>query len=145
LGSAFSTGISDNNATATTNTGATAGSDLALALAAGGKQTVSDSQLSSLANTLYNTMSVMNSGYSTPDPGPLIEAVETVQTNVDWLRLVQLFGARSFNTGGMFSLCSWVALGCTNLDLGSALKMALGDNVTSLNTYFSNSGINVQI
>jgi hypothetical protein len=142
LGGAFTTNISAANDQAAANTTSTVANDLLLAKSSGIAQTLPDSVLSTLANTLYQQL---GTSLSPDDPGAVIMSIEQLQTTTDWLRLSQLFGTKSFNTQGAFSLCSWTGMSCTSLDLGSAIKLAMGDNIAAVNAYFANTGINVQL
>lgn len=133
-------GTTANNNLTTANTTATAAGDIATAKASGGKQTVNDTTLNTLANTLQQQIANQD------DPSNIVNNVVQVNTLVDWLRLVQLFGTRSFNTGSWYSACNLTGYNCDALDLGSALRAALpADYIANINSYFSDQGINASI
>lgn len=132
------TGTAQNNANINANTAATAASDLSASQAAGVAQTVSDSTLNGYADTLYQLLG--NGG----DPAQIDQVVTMVNNATDWYRLVQLFGTKQFNSGGSFSTCALLGLGCDSWDLLSALRNVLpAQNLANINTYFSDQGINV--
>lgn len=128
-----------NNSSIDTNTADTAASSLQAAQAAGQTQTVSDSVLNGYATTLFQLIG--NGG----DHSTIINTVDQVNNEVDWYRLVQLFGTKKF-ASTTWGTCSLFGFGCDSYDLPSALKMTLTDSeISNLNTYFSDQGMNVQL
>jgi len=134
-------GTSQNNSVVDKNTGDTAAAALAAAKAAGGQQTVSDTTLNSLANSLYQEM--------VQDPvnqAQVLNNLIQVNTQVDWQRLYQLFGTRKANTAPWYSTCALTGYSCDSVDLGTFVKYALDDQHRSeVNSFFSMQGINAQV
>jgi len=138
IGGGLETGTSANNQAIDQNTQTTVTNDQAAAAQQGIKQKLSDSTLNSLANTIFYMAG--NGG----DPGDIVQTVAQIDNYADWLRLVQLYGAKKLNTGSWYSPCSLIGLGCDAVDLGTTLKLVLpSDQLSSLNTYFSDQGIPV--
>jgi len=135
------TGTSSNNTAIDQNTASTVANDQAAAAAQGIVQSISDSTLSTLANTLYYEM---GNGAA---PSDVVNNVSSVNNYADWLRLVQLYGTKKFDTGtSAFSSCSLLGLGCDSLDLGTTLKTFLpAAYLSNLNSYFSDQGIPVTL
>jgi hypothetical protein len=152
ISSSTTTGTSANNTITDTNTAATAAADVAKAqatAAASGTaaQTLSDSTINTLADTLNQQLQQIISFNNTPTSDQMMAIrnnVISVNTATDWYKLVQVFGSRKFNTGGSQSLCSWFAINCDSLDLGTALKMALDQsNLSIIDSFFAGQSIPV--
>lgn len=134
-------GTSQNNTTVDKNTADTAAAALAAAKAAGSQQTVSDTTLNSLANSLYQEMV-----QDPVDQAQVFENLIQVNTQTDWQRLVQLFGTRKANTASWYSTCALTGYSCDSVDLGTFIKFALDDQHRSeVNSFFSMQGINAQV
>ena len=141
-------GVATNNNVVDQNTANTANADLAKATASGSPQTIADSTLSAIANTLNEQLQKVISSGDDDDTlkMEIRNNVISVNSAADWYKLVTLFGSRKFNTGGDFSVCSWTGLECDSLDLISALKLALDPiNKNVIDSFFANQGINVII
>lgn len=142
LGVAGNSATTQNNAAIDQTTASTAAADVKQSQEKGVPQTLSDSTLAGLANSIELAI---NSG---SDPLTVENYVVQVQTDTDWFRLVQLYGTRKFNSGGVFSSCALSAglWGCDSYDLQSSLRAFLpADKISNINTYFSDQGINAQL
>lgn len=134
-------GTTSNNNAIDQNTAATVAADLAAAQAAGQTQTVSDSTLSSYADTLYQLM------VSDPiNQAAILGIMISVNNQVDFSRLEQLFGTRKANTGPWYSACALTSYQCDSVNLGTFLAVALDSTHRSeINSFYSMQGINSRI
>lgn len=143
FGSGSSAG-SQNNAAIDASTAATAASDLAASQAAGVQQSLPDSTLNTMSDTLYQLIGNYTGDYSSID-----NVVTQVQNNTDWYRLLQIFGTKKFNSSGSsFNSCALTGglFGCDSWDLGSALKNTLpAEAIANINTYFSDQGMSITL
>lgn len=132
------TGTSSNNAAIDQNTQSTVANDQAAAAAQGIKQTLSDSTLNTMANSIFYAVG------NGDDPSGIVSTVSQVNNYADWLRLVQLYGTRKLNTGSWYSPCALTGLLCDSVDLGTTLKQGLPPQyLSNLDSYFSDQGIPV--
>lgn len=135
------TGTTTNNTITDKNTADTAAAALAAAKAAGIPQTVSDTTLNSLANSLYQGM-VANP----VDQSAVLENLVMVNTQTDWQRLYQLFGTRKANMASWYSVCALTGYQCDSLDLVTFVKFSLDqDRRNNANSFFSEQGINASV
>lgn len=135
------TGTTTNNTTVDQNTAATAAAALAAAKAAGIPQTVSDTTLNSLANTLFQQMVA-----DPVDQSAVLMNLVNVNTQTDWQRLYQLFGTRKANLATWYSTCALTGYQCDSLDLVSFVKFSLDQQHRSnANSFFSEQGINASV
>lgn len=127
-----------NNAQNTANTQTTA--DAAYkASSAVVPQSMSDTQLSSIATQISN--SFMDGG---SDTGTIIDQLSLVNNITDLYRLMQLFGTKA-NAPGMLSACYYLNINCQALDLASFVRAQLtADELAEVNQNFSGNGINYQ-
>jgi hypothetical protein len=134
-------GTTANNSTVEANTTATVAADLAAAQAAGIKQTIPDSTLSSYADTLYQLM------VADPiDQASIFGIMIQPSNQVDFSRLEQLFGTRKANTGPWYSACALTSFQCDSVNLGTFLAVALdASHRSEVNSYYSMQGINSRI
>lgn len=142
FGNGGASSTSQNNAAIDQTTAASAAADVKQSQEKGVPQTLSDSTLAGLANSIELAIN------SDSDPLTVENYVVQVQTDTDWYRLVQLYGTRKFNSGGAFSSCALSAglWGCDSYDLQSSLRAFLpADKISNINTYFSDQGINAQL
>lgn len=146
-GGGLNSGTNSNNTGIQTNSAATAQTDLAASQAKGIAQSLADSQLNGYATQLYQLIG--NGGGPPVDDNTAIQIdqiVTQVQNSTDWFRLVQLFGTKQYNSGGSFTTCALLGMGCDSYDLPSLLGLSLpAANKASVNSYFSDQGINVTI
>jgi hypothetical protein len=68
------------------------------------------------------------------------------QNAADWYALVQAFGTKQFNSGGSFTMCALLNMGCDSYDLPTAIRSVLtSDELATINSYFSNAGIGITL
>jgi hypothetical protein len=133
-------GTGSNNSTVDANTAATSAAGVQQAAAAGSKQTITDSTLSTLANTLYYQFTA-----STPDQSGMLNNLIQVNTWADWQRLVQLFGTRRGDVNpSWYDACQLTGFNCDAVDLGTFINQTLDSTrKQELNSYFSAANIPV--
>ncbi len=127
---------SNNEEIDKTTSDATA-SDLQKEQAAGGFQTVSDTQLANAAAAIYTA------GISdTIDQDAIKWSIIQVNTNMDLLKLIQLFGTKKI-AANAWSTCSLLGFNCQAVNLGAFVKVVLdNDHINDINNYLSAQGIN---
>lgn len=133
-------GTGSNNSTVDANTAATSAAGVQQAAASGSKQTITDSTLSTLANTLYYQFTA-----STLDQSGMLNNLIQVNTWADWQRLVQLFGTRRGDVNpSWYDMCQLTGYNCDAVDLGTFINLSLdATRKQELNSYFSAQGIPV--
>ncbi len=134
------TGVTANNQATAATTAAALQQSLTAAKNSGDLQTLTTAQCASLANDIAT-----QGNLSTPNMDQIEQDVIQVNTLTDLLQLLSAFGTRETNTGGDFSLCSWVALGCTAVDMPTFLRLKLDQtHLAAINNYLSAQNINYQ-
>jgi hypothetical protein len=104
------------------------------------KQSMSDSQLSSIATQISNSFATGGTG----DLDNVVYQLSLINNITDLYRLVQLFGSKSAGSG-FFSTCSFLGFDCMSLDLDSFVRASLSaDQLATVNRNFSGNGINYQ-
>lgn len=142
------TGTGQNNAAIDQNSAATAATDIANSQSKGITQSLPDSELNGYADSIFQLIG--NAGgdpvIDTGTASQVDNIVTQVNNDTDWFRLVQLFGTKKFNSGGAFSTCALVGLGCDSYDLPGLLRLTMpSGNLSSINSYFSDMGMSVNI
>lgn len=142
------TGTGQNNAAIDQNTAASAAADLAAANAQGIKQQLPDSELNGYADSIFQLIGNAG-GDPTIDAGTAASVdnmITQVNNDADWFRLVQLFGTKKYNSGGSFSACALLGLSCDSYDLPGLLRLTMpAGNLSSINSYFSDQGMSVNL
>lgn len=125
-----------NNALSEAALAAAVSKDLATAKAAGVGQTVTDTQLSSIADNVYSM------GIASPaDLDNITYQVIQVNTKTDLLRLIQIFGMRKASAS-IFSTCGFFNFNCPSYDLGSFLRAVLdASHIQTINGFMGSQGI----
>jgi hypothetical protein len=135
------TGTTSNNNVVDANTTAAASAAVKALQDAGMKQTVSDTTLSGLANSIYQYLV-----QDPPDQSSAMYAIVSVNNQLDWQKLVQFFGTRKANTGGSYSACALTGYLCDSVDLLTFIKMSMdAEHRSNINSFFSEQSINAQV
>lgn len=122
----FGAGFSKNNSGSDDAASKAAAADLAASQAAGSQQSLSSSSIAGMASSINQYLQQLDFwGNPSPDLSSAVQQVLQCQTATDWFALVSAFGTKAYNTGGTMSLCSWIAVWCTNLNLPAALQAAI--------------------
>jgi hypothetical protein len=103
-------------------------------------QTLTSSQLASLANDIYTQ------GLKDPPNQDQIQR-DIIQANTltDLLQMIKSFDTRPANTGSWLSLCALANIQCTSLDMATFVRLVLDQaHIQTVNGYLSDTGINYQ-
>jgi hypothetical protein len=110
---------------------------------AGGGQaaasTLNDATLTGMANQIYDL-----GGADPVDQQAIRNVVIQVNTLTDMLGLVKAFGTRKVG-GSFLSLCGFFGVNCPEMDLPTFLRATIPDQLNTVNSYLSSTGINYQI
>jgi hypothetical protein len=131
------------NNTAVANTATTAQAAYA-ASAATVPQSLSDTELNTIVQNITSDVqqdAALGSGTQYTDD--IVNQMSELNNITDLYRLMVLFGTQAANTGSWVSLCSTFGFNCSQLDLGSYLKVVLSaSQLAEVNQDLSGNGIN---
>lgn len=101
--------------------------------------TKTDAEYTGMANQIYEL-----GGEDPVDQVKVRNIVIQVNTLTDMLNLVKAFGTRKVG-GAFFSLCGFFSVNCPEMDFDTFIKAVAPDQVNTINSYLSSTGINYHI
>jgi hypothetical protein len=134
--------ISNDTTKANSQTSAQLQSALAASIAAaaskGDFQTLTDAQISSLANDIWT-----NGISSSVNQDQIVTDVIQANTLTDLLKIMQSFMTKPVNTGSWYSWCALFRVNCDVVDMGTFVRAVLdSSHLNTINDYLSAQNIN---
>lgn len=139
-GTATGTGSNNATTTATVNNAATSAFNTSAATV---PQSVPDTQLNQMIQTMFSDWSSSTSIFSGSSYGDdIVMQMGQLGNITDLYRLIQLFGTRAMPPSGV-NLCNTIDLDCPQVDFGTFLHNALSaSQLTDVNNLIQANGIN---
>jgi len=134
---------SKNNANLAAGVAATTASSISAAEAAGISQQLSDSQLQTIADTVFRDGMKQKGNAATADQDDIVYQLSLPGNLVDLLKVVQDFGVKYVDNSGILpTLCSEFGVNCPSIDMGAFLHAVLdSDHLDQVNQNLSGNGI----